>query len=55
MNILSKLDIILMAALAMIGAGVYLLQGAGLALSTTGSLLLILGLLMAKGGNDGTV
>ncbi len=45
----SKLDVILMLALGMIGAGLHLGYGPALALQVVGGLLLLLGLVMARG------
>ena len=48
---LSKLDFILLLALGQIGAGMHHQFGLGWAMLTTGSLLLFLGLLMARGAS----
>lgn len=49
---LSKLDTILLLSLGLIGGGVHQLLGAGPAMLAVGVLLLLLGLLMARGGAE---
>tara|TARA_R110002167_G_scaffold188319_1_gene389840 strand:- start:20947 stop:21120 length:174 start_codon:yes stop_codon:yes gene_type:complete len=44
-----KLDTILLLALVQIGVGLHLQYGPGVALQVTGFLLLLLGMIMAKG------
>ena len=46
---LSKVDLILLVSLGLIGGGVYQILGAGPAMLADGILLLLLGLLMARG------
>ncbi|MDP2610034.1 MULTISPECIES: hypothetical protein [unclassified Oceanobacter] len=47
----SKVDSILLIALAQIGGGLHMQYGPGVALQITGGLLLMLGLIMARGGS----
>jgi len=51
MKHISKLDIIMLTALGLIGGGVYALLGAGAAMLSIGTLLLLLGLLIDRGSN----
>jgi len=46
---LSKVDLILLVSLGLIGGGVYQILGSGPAMLADGVLLLLLGLLMARG------
>lgn len=48
-NPLTRLDAILLTSLSLIGGGVYQQLGTGPAMLSVGVLLLLLGLLMAKG------
>lgn len=50
---LSKLDVILLIALGLIGGGVYQELGSGCAMLSVGVLMLLLGLLMARGKTQG--
>lgn len=49
---LSKVDLILLVALGLIGGGVYRILGSGPAMLADGILLLLLGLLMARGESE---
>jgi hypothetical protein len=49
---ISKLDTILLLSLGLIGGGVHQLLGTGPAMLAVGVLLLLLGLLMARGGAE---
>lgn len=51
-KILSKLDIIMLSALGLIAGGVHQLLGSGYAMLSIGALLLVLGLLVARGGAE---
>lgn len=48
-----RLDAVLLLALAMIGAGIHLQHGPALALQVVGGILLVLGLVMARGAGGG--
>ena len=49
---LKKVDLILLVSLGLIGGGVYQILGSGPAMLAVGILLLLLGLLMARGGAE---
>ena len=49
---LSRLDTILLTALGLIGSGVYQLLGSGEAMLAVGILLLLLGMIMARGATE---